>query len=102
MMKKILKSDFGPAVAVVIDLLVAYLFFILARVAFLLENRALFADTIADGHLARIFRGGLLFDTSAILYLNALWLVLMLFPLWLKETRVWHTVSYTHLTLPTN
>ena len=52
--------------AVVLDLLVAYLFFILARVAFLVENRTLFADTLADGNLARIFRGGLLFDTSAI------------------------------------
>ncbi len=59
-MRKILKSDFGPAVAVVLDLLVAYLFFILARVAFLVENRTLFADTLADGNLARIFRGGLL------------------------------------------
>lgn len=56
-MRKILKSDFGPAVAVVLDLLVAYLFFILARVAFLVENRTLFADTLADGNLARIFRG---------------------------------------------
>lgn len=92
-MRKILKSDFGPAVAVVLDLLVAYLFFILARVAFLVENRTLFADTLADGNLARIFRGGLLFDTSAIFYINALWLVLMLFPLWLKETHLWHKVQ---------
>ena len=92
-MRKILKSDFGPAVAVVLDLLVAYLFFILARVAFLVENRTLFADTLADGNLARIFRGGLLFDTSAIFYINALWLVLMLFPLWLKEARLWHKVQ---------
>lgn len=92
-MRKILKSDFGPAVAVVLDLLVAYLFFILARVAFLVENRTLFADTLADGNLARIFRGGLLFDTSAIFYINALWLVLMLFPLWLKEAHLWHKVQ---------
>lgn len=92
-MRKILKSDFGPAVAVVINLLIAYLFFILARVAFLVENRTLFADTLADGNLARIFRGGLLFDTSAIFYINALWLVLMLFPLWLKEARLWHKVQ---------
>ena len=93
-MRKILKSDFGPALAVVLDLLVAYLFFILARVAFLVENRTLFADTLADGNLARIFRGGLLFDTSAIFYINALWLVLMLFPLWLKEARLWHKVQH--------
>ena len=90
MMKKILKRDFGPAVAVVIDLLVAYLFFILARVAFLVENRALFADTLSDGNLWRIFRGGLLFDTSAIFYINVIWLALMLFPLWLKECRGYH------------
>lgn len=89
-MKKILKGDFGPAVAVVIDLLVAYLFFILARVAFLVENHTLFADTLSDGNLVRIFRGGLLFDTSAIFYINALWLTLMLFPLWLKESRGYH------------
>lgn len=62
-MRKILKSDFGPAVAVVLDLLVAYLFFILARVAFLVENRTLFADTLADGNLARASSGAASFLT---------------------------------------
>lgn len=89
-MRKLLKSDFGPAIAVIINLILAYMLFLLARVAFLVENQSFFADTLATGNLARIFRGGLLFDTAAIFYINMLWIALTLFPLWIKETKAWH------------
>ena len=39
-----------------------------------------------------IFGGGLLFDTSAIIYTNLLWIVMMLFPLWAKETPLYHKI----------
>lgn len=39
-----------------------------------------------------IFQGGLLFDTSAILYTNALYVVMMLFPLHWKENKIYHKV----------
>jgi phosphoglycerol transferase MdoB-like AlkP superfamily enzyme len=43
-------------------------------------------------HLLEMFRGGVMFDTSAILYTNALWVVMVMFPLHLKERPVYHTV----------
>ena len=39
-----------------------------------------------------MFTGGLLFDTSAILYTNVLYIVMMLFPLHWKENNVWHRI----------
>lgn len=39
-----------------------------------------------------LFGGGLMFDTSAILYTNALWVLMVLFPLALKENDLWHRI----------
>jgi len=69
-----------------VGLLLAYATYFVARCAYLLENW----ETFAGGNLAEIFRGGLLFDTSAIIYTNALWIVLLLLPLHLKERRGFH------------
>ena len=38
-------------------------------------------------HIFELFKGGLLFDTSAILYTNAIWIILLLLPLHYKETK---------------
>ena len=79
-----------PIASVLIDLLLAYAVYFVARVVFLLENRDLFAAAIDGGRLTELFRGGLVFDTSAILVTNAVWVVAVLFPLHLKETTVYH------------
>ncbi|MCR5130213.1 MAG: sulfatase-like hydrolase/transferase [Prevotella sp.] len=78
-----------PLVAVVWDLLLAYLVYFMARVAFVLENWSLFSQDMTSGYLMELMRGGLLFDTSAILYTNVLWVVMVLLPLHLKENRIW-------------
>ena len=78
--------------AMLVNLLLAYIVYFIARTAYLLENYGFFADAISMESLGNWYRGGLLFDTSAIIYTNALWIVLMLFPLWLKETRVFHKI----------
>ena len=77
--------------AVIIDLLLVYLVYFLTRVAYLLENRSYF-ENLTSGELVNIFGGGLLFDTSAIFYTNALWIVMVLFPLHWKETTAYHKV----------
>ena len=77
--------------AVVIDLLLAYLVYFLTRVAYLLENWSYFQN-LTSGELLNIFSGGLLFDTSAIFYTNALWIVMVLLPLHWKETAAYHKV----------
>ncbi len=83
-MKQLLDKFYSPLVAVVWNLLLAYLTYQVARLAYYLENASYFHYT------ADVFRGGLLFDTSAILYTNVLWVLLVLFPFHRKETHGYH------------
>ena len=78
-----------PLATVLWGLLMAYVVYFVARVAFLAENRSLYADLSAE-HLMELLRGGVTFDTSAILYTNALWVLMVLFPLHWKETPRWY------------
>jgi len=80
-MKKLLTKAYAPLLAVVWNLLLVYLVYQIARLAYYAENASYFNYT------SEVFRGGLLFDTSAILYTNALYIVLMLFPWHKKERR---------------
>ena len=86
----ILDTVFAPVAALLWNLLLAYVVYFIARVAYLLVNIGHFQDSLQPAHLLRLFHGGLVFDTPAIIYTNALYIVLMLFPLHLKETRAYH------------
>lgn len=66
-----------------VNLFWVYVFMEITRLVFLWENYDLFHLTWKS--FALISKGGLLFDTSAILYLNCLWLALVFLPLHLKE-----------------
>ena len=90
-MKKICQL-LQPLAAVLGNLAIAYVVYFIARIAFLLENRGLFAEGMTTSHLLELLRGGVVFDTSAILYTNALWVVMMLFPVSRKENPTYHTV----------
>lgn len=79
-----------PLFSLVANVVLAYLVYFVARVAYLLENYSFFKEGLSFGHLIRMFRGGLMFDTTALVYSNALYILLMLFPLWLKETGAYH------------
>ena len=81
-----------PVVALVCNLLVAYLLFSLCRLVFLMVNWGLYADTMTWGHAVSLFAAGLIFDTTAILYVNALVIVMMLFPLHWKERAGYYKV----------
>lgn len=73
------------------DLLLAVALMMLTRVVFFLENAPFFSH---GGHaLWLMFAGGLRFDIAAIMYGNALWLLMVLFPLHLKERQVWFKVQ---------
>lgn len=91
-MKTKILNYLRPIGSVLFNLLLAYVVYFIARVAFLLENWNLFAESITASHLLELFSGGVMFDTTAILYTNALWIVMILFPLHLKERRTYHTV----------
>lgn len=84
--KQIFREGYAPAVAVLWNILLAYLVYQIARYAYYLEN----ADYLT--YTSDIFRGGLVFDTTAILYTNALYIVMMLFPLHWKERVGYHRI----------
>ena len=65
-------KTYSPVLAVLWNLLLAYLVYQMARLAYYLEN----SDYLS--YSWDIFRGGLLFDTSAILYTNILYVMMML------------------------
>ena len=81
-----------PLVAVLGNLLIAYVVYFVARLAFLFENWGLFAEGLTHAHLFELLSGGIVFDTSAILYTNVLWVVMMLFPVSRKENPTYHTL----------
>ena len=73
-------------IALLWNLLVLYLAYTLCRLAFLLTNWTLYSGTLTWSHAMELFRAGLIFDTTAILYLNIPIILLMLFPLHWKES----------------
>ena len=87
MFKKIVHSNIGAAV---LNLALAYLVWMLSRVVFFVENWSTFAPYMSWPLLWSMIRGALVFDTSALLYVNSLYLVLMLLPLHLKERPGFH------------
>ena len=74
-MKWWMNRPWASVVAIVWNLLLIYLVYQIARCEYYLEN------TSYLNYTSDVFKGGLLFDTSAIIYTNALYIVLMLLPL---------------------
>ena len=82
-MKKLTDKLYSPLLAVLWNLLLVYLVYQIARLEYYFENTDFLSYSVDA------WRGGLVFDTSAILYTNALYVVMMLFPLHWKENAVY-------------
>lgn len=91
-MKKLFSSALAPLITSLINLLLAYVTYFIARVVYMLVNLSYFTQGLTFSQLMEMSGGGLLFDTSAIIYTNLLWIVMMLFPLWAKETPLYHKI----------
>ena len=78
--------------ALVGNLCVVYLLFTLCRLVFLLTNWGLYADSMTWSHGLSLFTAGLIFDTTAILYTNAIVILMILFPLHWKERKGYYKV----------
>lgn len=85
-------NSFAPLLTVVCNLVLVYVVYFVCRIVFLLTNYSSFSDNLTAGHLMEMLRGGFLFDSSAIMYTNVLWIVMVLFPLHLKETPTYRKV----------
>lgn len=82
----------NPVTALISNLLLIYVLFTLCRLIFLIVNWGLYAETLTFGHAVSLFAAGIIFDTSAILYTNALVIAAMLFPLHWKEHAAFYRV----------
>ena len=87
MPKRLIHSNIGAAL---LNMAVAYLVWMLSRVAFFAENWSTFAPYMSWPLFKSMLHGALVFDTSALLYVNSLYLVLMLLPLHVKERAGFH------------
>lgn len=84
------KQYMAPFVSLVVNIFMAFVVYLIARVAFLLENFSYFSEGLSFSQVGEWFWGGYIFDRSAITYTNSLYIVMMLFPLWIKERRGYH------------
>ena len=73
--------------AVVWNLGLVYVVYMLARVVFLVKNYSYFEQGLTWGHLMEMFGGGLVFDTAAILVTNIPYIVMALLLPWRKPTK---------------
>lgn len=87
-----IKHYLAPFFALLLNILIVFVVYFIARVAFLLENYSYFSNHLSLSHFASLCWGGYIFDRSAIAYTNALYVVLMLLPIWIKEQRTYHLV----------
>ena len=85
-------NEIATPLAVVWNILLLYVAYGVTRLAFFLENSSVYEHLSNFGDVWSIVSGGLYFDTSAIAYTNALYLLLVFFPCHLKENR-----TYQHI-----
>ena len=88
-----MKQQLSIIGALVWNLLVAFMAYTLCRIVFLTLNWSLYAGTLTLGHTMELFGAGLLFDTPAILYTNAIILLMFLLPLHWKERPGFYRVA---------
>ena len=88
--------SFLPYIRVVLaalcNLALSYLLFMICRFVFLWVNYSYYSE-LTGTELMTILKGGLVFDTSAIVYINALYILLMFFPLHYKEYKRYQQVT---------
>lgn len=86
------KDVFSNVLTLVWNLLLIYICYSLCRLVFLLVNWDIFSGHMNFSYALSLFGAGIIFDTSAILYSNALFIFLFLFPLHWKENAAFYKV----------
>ncbi len=87
------KSFISCPVALVCNLALAYIVYWLCRIAYLAENWAVLSEGFDTLSFSEALKGCWMFDTSAILYTNSLYAILMLIPLHWKEKDWWQQMA---------
>ena len=87
------KSFISSPIAFIYNLALVYVVYGLCRLAYLFENWSVLSEGFDTLSFWEMFKGCWVFDTSAILYTNVLYAILMLFPLHFKETNWWQEMA---------
>ena len=90
---KLKRNLFSSPLCFVVNMVMVYVVYEICRLVFLATNWSMFSEAITWSSFWEITRGGLMFDTSAILYTNALYALLMLFPIHYKETAIYQKIA---------
>ncbi len=93
MKRNLSPSSSSPVLALLWNLLVVYIAYTVCRIVFLALNWSLYSGTLTLSHGLELFGAGLLFDTPAILYTNAIILLMFLLPLHWKEHPTFYRVA---------
>ena len=91
--KHLKKSFFSSPIAFIYNLALVYITYGLCRLAYLFENWSVISEGFDSLSFWEAFKGCWMFDTSAILYTNVLYAILMLIPLHWKEKNWWQTMA---------
>lgn len=86
--------------ALVCNIALAYTILIVCRLIFIVANRELYVDTLQNNELWSMIKGALLFDTSAVCYLNILYFVCLLLPIHYKEGNIMQAVTKWSFIIP--
>ena len=89
---KLKKNIFSSPVAFVVNMVWAYAAYALCRVLYLVENWDVFGSNLSWASAWEMMKGAWMFDTSALLYTNALYALMMLLPWHVKEHNGWQQI----------
>lgn len=90
---KLKRNLFSSPLCFVVNMVMVYVVYEICRLVFLATNWSMFSEAMTWSSFWEITRGGLMFDTSAILYTNALYALMMLFPIHYKETAIYQKIA---------
>lgn len=79
--------------SLVCNIVLSYFIFFVARVVFFIVNSNFFIDYMSWQLLGDMFEGALLFDTSAVVYCNLLYIVMVLLPFHYKENAAYYRAT---------
>ena len=87
------KGVYSNVIAFAWNILLAYAVYAICRIEFIAENWQTFKNSLFENNWTDLVKGSLLFDTSAILYTNCLYALLMLMPLPLAQSQGWRNIA---------
>ena len=90
---KLKKNIISSPVAFIANMAWAYVAYGLCRVLYLVENWSVLSTNLSWSSAWEMMQGAWMFDTSALLYTNALYALMMLIPWHIKETDGWQRVA---------